>query len=234
MDRSRLILLLIPVFLFASAAAQPISGRLDSLRVYVLDQANVNAAFTNTVSQARVTRAINRACAKVSYDFPAVEKLDTIYLVDSTDGVALNTDFIRARSAYQVRYGDNEAVASWGVPMTPVNPDSIPMKDVTGDENRPRPNDKTSFRYFWTYADRFFTQPQWSATTDSIRVVVSYYAVANRLDAASDTTLIQPEYREKVILYAVSLVKMLQGLYDESQIYLNRYYAGIRGQGEDK
>ena len=220
----------ISLLLVASANAQ-MSGRLDSLRAYTLDQANVSASYTSTVSQVRVTRAINAACAMVARDFPAIEKLDTIYLVDSVNGVALNSDFSRVRTAYQWYSDSTAAVASYIVPMMPVEPDSIPGLDPTKDENIVDPTDPTAIRHYWTFGNRFFTQPAWGTTDDSLKIIVSYYADANYLNAVSDTTLIQPEYRPYIVTYAVVLLKRLQGLFAEAAEYEKAYYVGVRGQG---
>lgn len=216
--------------LFAVSANAQLSGRLDSLRTYTLDQANVTSVYTNTVSQVRLTRAINRACNAVASDFPAIEKLDTIYLVDSTNGVALNSDFVRVAAAYQVHYDSTSALASWFIPMSPLTPDSIPGKDPTESENQGDPNNPAQFRDYWTFGNRFFTQPSWGTSDDSLMVVVSYYASANQLTVASDTTLIQPEYRNYIITYAVMLIKRMQGLFAEATEYEKAYYVGVRGQ----
>lgn len=199
-----------------------IGGRRDSLRTMAFEQALVPDEGNRRIDTSYGNRVINRAIQQVCYDFPAMEKLDTIVSVQAQIEYTLNTDFLRLKTIFKLTTFQNlKIIYSLSTP---------PVEDwfeIKGGEigGQPDPNEKSEPRYAWTFADNLYLYPT-PQRADSF--VVAYYAMDVQL-GNNDTTKVLPEYREAIVTYAASLICYRRGDFVRAEFYRNLYNQKLQG-----
>ena len=78
---------------------------LDSLRVAVMREQGLPDSGSTGVTVAKVNFKINRAIGQVSWDFPAVEKIDTITYTAGGDEYAFSSDFVQLAQVFKFAEG---------------------------------------------------------------------------------------------------------------------------------
>ena len=205
------------VLLLLLLASPVMADGLDSLsdlQAAVYDVMNIPSTGTALIDSLVTRRAINRGVTQVSYDFPAVEKLDTIITVDATRYYALNSDFVKLHSCIRL-VGDSV--------MLPLQyPPVSALYELAGGIEGAQ-QDYTNMaipRYSWVFNDliSFYPPPDRADT-----FIVSYYAEGTQLLAADSTTDIRAAFRGAVIDWACHLLSMRKGQFDEAGAYLQIY-----------
>ena len=204
------------VLLLLLMASPVMAGGLDSLsdlQTAVYDVMNIPSTGTALIDSLVARRAINLGVTQVSYDFPAVEKLDTIITADGTRYYALNTDFVKLHSCVRL-VGDSV--------MLPLEyPPVSTLFQLGGPQGAYQDyNDITKPRYSWVFNDliSFYPPPDKADT-----FIVSYYAEGTQLLAADSTTDIKAAYRGAVVDFACHLLSMRKGQFNEASAYLQIY-----------
>ncbi|MDF1546097.1 MAG: hypothetical protein P1R58_13470 [bacterium] len=207
----------------------PISPRLDSLRATVLLQLRAASTGTRYLTEAVVNTAVNRGLAATCTRFPALEKFDTVTITKTIEGGALPSDFVRILYAWRI-IGTDKRLA-----LTYMEPDSFRVTMKSEGLYEQKKNDDLSPEYYYTYGRKLMQQPKWSKDeTDS--VLVQYLAVDAQLASDADTTIILPEYLEKVIHYACAILAAGRNNFNESQFFMQMFEYGrpITREGELK
>ena len=205
------------VLLLLLMASPVVADGLDSLsdlQTAVYDVMNIPSTGTALIDSLVARRAINLGVTQVSYDFPAVEKLDTIITADGTRYYALNTDFVKLHSCVRL-VGDSV--------MLPLQyPPVSALYEIAGGLKGAQQNytDIAIPRYSWVFNDliSFYPPPDKVDT-----FIVSYYAEGTQLLAADSTTDIKAAYRGAVVDFACHLLSMRKGQFNEASAYLQIY-----------
>ena len=205
------------VLLLLLMASPVVADGLDSLsdlQTAVYDVMNIPSTGTALIDSLVARRAINLGVTQVSYDFPAVEKLDTIITADGTRYYALNTDFVKLHSCMRL-VGDSV--------MLPLQyPPVSALFEIAGGLKGAQQNytDIAIPRYSWVFNDliSFYPPPDKVDT-----FIVSYYAEGTQLLAADSTTDIKAAYRGAVVDFACHLLSMRKGQFNEASAYLQIY-----------
>ena len=205
------------VLLLLLMASPVVADGLDSLsdlQTAVYDVMNIPSTGTALIDSLVARRAINLGVTQVSYDFPAVEKLDTIITADGTRYYALNTDFVKLHSCIRL-VGDSV--------MLPLQyPPVSALYEIAGGLKGAQQNytDIAIPRYSWVFNDliSFYPPPDKVDT-----FIVSYYAEGTQLLAADSTTDIKAAYRGAVVDFACHLLSMRKGQFNEASAYLQIY-----------
>lgn len=199
---------------------------LSELRVAVLNQMEHSTSGTALLTTAIIDEAVNRAQLKVASDFPAVEKLDTIWIgAGSTmKFYALNDDFLKLNWTFKYR-GDTMLAIEYAPPQTLYQRDAGRTANVSQPDNvsyprycfisRSEHNGKISPKLF------FFPMASMTATVDTI--LISYYSLSNELVDDNDSTEIAPEYRDPLVYWACSIASFRIGKLDLGTAFLNVY-----------
>lgn len=212
--------------LSVGAADAPISPRQDSLQAFALYNINVDGGLNNQISAANVHWAVNRAQAKVATDLESITK-DTVVSLASTPAIQLPADCGRVESVFRKIYlEDIDDTVLY--PIKIIDADSL---QSMGFEQYSHDKSKwNSINYCVQHGQSLIFFPQYRADKYGSEVFLTYYATGDRLAAASDTTLIQPQHREAIILYTTFLLYSQLELYAQSSFWLSLYAAEI----EDK
>jgi hypothetical protein len=152
---------------------------------------------------------VNYAIQRVSIDFPAVEKLDTLVLRDTTEGAALPSDLSELKWA-QIIIGDTL--------RRPL--EFVPVDSLYARRNVNEP------RFYYTQADRLFTWKAFNAQMfdqDTLMVLIAYYAIDPGLAADSLTTNIAEDYRDALIDFICYRLELMRYRFEAAAIYAARY-----------
>lgn len=211
------------LFLFLFLLILPISGysqisnRLDSLRIEVLFYLNLNAV-TNSVTAAKLTRAINHAIVADCKRYPALYKLDTVIVPKTVEGAALNSDFSRPAQLFKM-IGD-----SIRIPLQFISWDSVKAKFPAYKDNVHNPSDTMSPAHFWTGGQKLFLHPKYlESTSDADSFIVHYYAIDQKLSDDTNTVSITQDYRLPLIYYAAAEIWSIRGRDDKFAHYMGLF-----------
>lgn len=205
MKRLILFLILCPVLVLGQTSA-----RRDSLRITSCNLVGLPTAGTAAVTTAMMNNAINYAIQQVSADFPAVEKLDTLILRDTVNGVALPSDLNEIRWCAFVR-GDTVT------PLEYVSEDSLFSK-----RNVSQPRFYYSHGgYLRTWAR--FRDDMFETDQDTLILLLAYYAIDSGLASDTATTAIGEPYRGALLDYICYQLEMMRYRYQTAAFYAARY-----------
>lgn len=208
--------ILILLLLAGSVMAQhPISPRLDSMRIAVLEQLNMKNTGTPRITLNDVTRAINFAQVEVAQDFPAYPQLDTIMLSRSNEGGALPSNFDRLYSVFK-----KADTARFPMRIVPV--DSLPLIFTELAANYQEKKNLLSPRLCWSFKGRLFVHPP-VMTTQPDTFVVHYYGLPPRLSAVTDSCRVEAKYLFKVINYAGAIISTTRESW-QAATWLSQWY----------
>lgn len=202
------------------AVNAPLTTRSD-IRTAVLNQMEHATAGTAILSTTVVNEVINRAQLKVAYDFPAVEKLDTVTLNSvATPMYALPNDFLKLNFAIKV-LGDTIMAIEYVPPQTLYNREGGRTANISDNSqfSYPRYCFISKITNGGNVLPRIWFFPQ-AKSVGSPDVIVSYFAVPEELNADTDTTEIAYEYREALVYWACSALAFRIGRHDMGMVYL--------------
>lgn len=205
----------------ASAQVQPVSPRLDSMRVAVFRMLNMNTSGDRGTTEADATLAINLAQFRVSKDFPAVKKYDTVYIGADSAGGTLPSDYDRMEEVVRV-HADSVRI---GMTILDVRELDTKFPDVQDNiYQKSGAVDYKSPRGVYMYGGKINLHPKFHGIGDStIALEVMYYALADRLVAASDSCVIEGDYISDVLFYAASLLSVDRLDYEAAAHWLSMY-----------
>lgn len=211
---------LFAILLISSPVFGAMSGRLDSLKIAVNVQSGLASTGNDRYSSAVLTHIINRATQRVSTDFPAVEKKDTIVTVIEQKNYAANSDFVAIQSCFKW-VTDSVAVPLEYKPVDEWFKNLGALKGAdnltdNGGEILENPRYVMEHKKYLT----FYPQPFGGDTIE-----VNYYAFDGYLTNATDSTAINPEYREAVVFYACYLMALATKQWPESVEFARQYNA---------
>lgn len=206
------VILLLLVLLCGIANAQEVPARRDSIRLAVYNRLNLASTGSDVATTARVNEAINAAISQICRQYPAVEKIDTVVLYSIIEGAALNSDYLRGHWAFR-KAGDSARYAMQYKPMdslfSAMGGDAISQGQKLGDPLSPR--------YWYSFADRFFTYPFVQANfTSPDSFIVMYYADGQPLTSDVSRTDIQKEYRDALIYLTCAKVSEIRKQFEEA------------------
>jgi hypothetical protein len=192
----------------------PLSARRDSLRYSAYEELPLVTTGSDLLTTSRVNRQINMSLAAICRQYPAYEKVDTVICARAVEGGALNADFLRGTMVFRM-VGD-----SMRVPLLPLDLDSIkPLsQEVTKNlQDIDRENDPNQW---YTRGYRLYTHPKVRKdSTEADTFIVHYEAMAPRLSADSDTTVIDKNFLEALVYHTVAKLWMLRHRADLAQAY---------------
>lgn len=219
-------------FLAASLSAET-SPQLDSIRFAAYNQIGVPSGGTTRVTDAIANVIINHGIQKVTTDFPAVEKLDTITIKGDEEGGALASDFV-AIDWCQLMIGD-----TLRIPLEYKPEDSLFLKRPTQDDSKGQVDDVTDPRYYYTKAGRLMAFPKVIASSDitsgdSALFLIGYYAVGDPLSSGTDSTNIDEEYRDELLNWVCYRLEKLRYRWISADTYKADYDAEVKRAGFKK
>lgn len=209
-----LLLLLLPSLV--TAQTSPVSKRLDSLQIAVLQQLNIVPTGTRGITLAMVATLINRAYSQVCADFPAIEKTATVTVASTAEGGTLPTDFQRLHKAFRTR-GD-----SLRIPLKVISIDSLEIVTQTFKDNIQKAG-SLSPRFCYTFGQLLRFNPKYKTSTEVDTLFILYYAMGSKLDSIADTLECAPKYIEKVIWYATASVAKIENRFQDAAIFMRLY-----------
>lgn len=207
------------IVLLAVGVMGETSPQLDSIRIMAFNQIGVPTSGTNRVTAAKANAIINYGIQEVSTDFPAVGKLDTITIGSVSEGGALASDFVAIKWC-QLMIDD-----TLRIPLEYKTEDSFFVERPTEEGAKSEPDDILSPRYYYTHAGKLLTWPKFVAGDigDSALVLISYYAIGDRLDSATDSTNILPQFRNELLDWVCYRLEYLQYRYAAGDRYFGKY-----------
>lgn len=207
------------VFVFSQA----VDRDLASLRAMVRHQLATEGRATGLLTNTTVDYAINRAIAQVCTKYPALAKLDTVFVTQDSMGVGLNTDFDRIIGVKRFAAEENpDQPDQVVVALTYKHPDSLPKDMGTEQAGKEKDDYLHSIKYFYTVGNRLMLWPKTSSlVADSF--LVEYYAQDEMLVDSTDSTLIYYRYIEKVINHACMSLSGTRKDYGDAYFYWNLY-----------
>ncbi len=185
-------ILLMFMLCMSSAQAEDIQGQSN---IIILSDLVTNvyyevAGFVSIASAHRfadstmVINRINSACEKCVNRFPAIQRDTTIAITSGTQSYALPSDFKRVRYASAIFKG-----TGLEVDMKPAKQDGFGANE-----------DATGAPAYYRVHNRNIQVSPVNNTSDT--VIVHYIANSNVLSATTDTSNIDKEYKEYVVLMA--------------------------------
>lgn len=219
MDRymAQLNVLIVAVVLLAASASAQIPHSLDSLELYVLEGLSLPSTGGNNTTLAKVRHSLGRANHQVSEDFPAIEKLDTLFVYKDSIGARLPADLRSIVAAYRI------IGVTKRIPLAPRTPAEIIVEQGTTPAATHDETSDFSPRYYKTHGDWFKTYPKWSRD-DSMAVELEYLANDEwMVDGTTDSVLTESTYRNAIIVWALADLWAQRGRLDKSKFYLEWY-----------
>lgn len=228
MGVSRLVIVFL--CLLAVGVGAETNPQLDSIRVAAYNQIGVPVAGSDRVTDAITNAIINYGIQRVSTDFPAVEKLDTITMDTVSEGSALASDFV-AISWCQLMIDATQRIA-----LEFRLPDSLFEKRPSDSSSRSSSDDRTTPRYYYTHARQLMVYPKFVVGDigDTALFLVSYYAVGDALTAESDSTNIHSEYRDELLNWVCYRLEKLRYRYASAATYKTDYDSEVKRTGFKK
>ena len=225
--------LLIALCLLSVTVSAETSPQLDSIRIAAYNQIGVPAAGTLRITGAIANAIINYGIQKVSTDFPAVEKLDTIVIDTVSEGGALSSDFVRIRWAQLMQGFDQR------IPLEYLVEDSLFLIKPSDEQTKAKADNLTDSRYYYTMAGKLLIWPKMvigdvMADGDSALVLIGYYAVGDALSSGTDSTNIPSEYRDELIAWVCHRLEALRYRYNASAFWKAQYDAAVKQTGFKK
>lgn len=219
------------LLLLVTSAFAGVSPRLDSLRVKTFRQIDVPDGGTQKITAAVGNDAVNLAITWVCANGPAIERFDTVWVTSSVVGSALNSDFNRVAAAELIWTDTTSAgvFRTLRLPLYPIPQDSLHKWLSTKEAVQPtEPKNPLTWRYYRTYADRFLIYPVWSRS-DSMQVIVQYYANDTLLQANASQTSVREKFLDAVIEYAAFKLQRKRNNLEDAVQSLNvaRMYLGM-------
>lgn len=196
--------------------------QLDSLIKYT------ELAFSYNAPDSIVAMCVNRAIQEVCDQLPALGKLDTIRVKADSTGVAMNSDFNRAR--YIARM---EGTSAWR-PLAGRSTDTLwPIYNGKVDSAKMDALNTNEPKYWYIHGTRLFMYPKFNRGTSTDSFVVHYYANDAQLmdtTGSTDSTLIEDKYRPAVVTLAQYYLANYLGRFGEAAEAMRRYneMLGIR------
>ena len=219
------------LLLCVTSAVAGVSPRLDSLRVKAFRQVDLpddgSPKITNAIGNDAVNLAITWVCANA----PAIERLDTTWVSSSVIGASLNDDF-NPIGAAEMMWTDTTSKGIYRtirLPLYPIPADSLHKWLATTESVQPTDTkNPLTWRYYRTFADRFLIYPPWTRS-DSVQVIVQYYANDTLLQADSSETSVREKFLDAVIEYAAFKLQRKRNNLDDAMQSLNvaRMYLGM-------
>jgi len=191
----RLKILILVLLLCSPVAAQQygLSDRLDSLRAYVYDGANLSSSGSRAWDSTRVNRVINKKIQKVCAEYDAIGKLDTVTVSTDSTGVGLNSDFLRLKNVFYMSGTD------YWIPIKVVpDSDSLRGQNPGGKDNIADPSTPEDIKTCRVHGDRLLFHPKWTSD-NSGSYLVEYWACDSLLNANASVTQVHQEYRQLII-----------------------------------
>lgn len=218
-------LFLFIMLLASTACSQTISRtytenpRLDSLQAAVYAQLNIKAGGSRKITDVVVTRAINRAIIATCTDYPALELTDTVLVGRSDTLGTLPAKFDRFRTVFRLR-GDTLMI-----PLLVINPDSLQNYKKDLKSYRHQKANPLSPDLCWTHGIKLRLYPKFvGKTSTSIDTMqITFFGIDAGLSNDSDTTIVDPRYINKIILYACGEVSATRQNFDDAGYYFRRY-----------
>ena len=182
------ILILTPV---VSAQQYGLSGRLDSLRVYIQDRANLSIN-SRADPPAELNRLINKNIQELCTEIDAIWKIDTLSVTKDSTGAALADDFLRLKN---VLFMTEDSL--W-IPLKIVSSgDSLAVMFSTDHQANPSKSD-TDVKTCRVHANRLLFHPKWSSKTTG-QYFVEYWAMDSLLNADASVTQVRAPFRQLII-----------------------------------
>lgn len=204
-----ILILLLPVM-----ALGQMPNDIDSLSLILTERMTMASTGTGFVTPAKLLHELNIGIQNVCEDFPAIERIDTLYYAADSDGVGLASDFDRLFTA-------NRFIDGIIYPLTIIPPELEAEHIKTEGETEIKMDDFTSPKYCYSYTGRFFLTPKFTRpTVDTI--IIKYYAKDLWL-SSGDTTVVKNKYLELIIFYAMSNLWADRGRFTRADYYTNRY-----------
>lgn len=224
--------LVLCILLFAAASAHAgASARLDSLRIKAFRQCDIPDAGTQKITAPVGNDAVNLAITWVCAFGPAIERFDTVWITSSIVGASLNADFDRVSIA-ELIWTDTTSDGVLGtirVPLHWLPEDSIGIYlSSKGDIQPVDSKNPMTWKWFRTFGQRFLLYPHWSRT-DSVQVLVQYYAQDSVLQSNASQTGVRQKFLDAVIEYAAFKLARKRENLDNAVQSLNvaRMYYGL-------
>lgn len=194
--------------LHATAFAQGAIDRdLASLRKVVKYQLSTKGRATGALTDSTVDYALNRASVQTCTRYPAIEKLDTLYLTRDSMGLGMAADFDRIKA---VKKFAGDTVMS----IVYKHPDSLP-KEMGTWKIAKEPGD---LRYFYTTGQRLMIWPK-STNYETDSILVEYYAQDAMLSSVTDSTAIHTKYIDKLVEYACMILSGTRHQWQDAAFY---------------
>ena len=215
----RLITIILFMLLPMSLSAQSYNSmRLDSLREYAFNKLSIPSSGTQKITTAKANRVINEAIAKVCDDFDAIGRVDTLSVGVDSDGVALPSNFLRARKIFKLIDDTTK------IPLGYFTDDEIENIYNSEEKNTYTETDNMQPRHFYTHNGRFFLHPRnLKPSTDLDEFIVEYWAVDTVLNADASVTGIDKEYRDELLDLICGELSIMRDDYTKGEWYLARY-----------
>ena len=196
------------LILLAVTADAQFSPRLDSMRLYVTERAELPFAGRTDLDSAQIIRQIVLSTYKVCTSGPAYEKTATVTVDSASEGGALPTDFYALKEALMVVENDD---GIFRLPLIDMSADSLFMKRPTMLQNLMDLADLFSIRYYRVHAQTLFLHPKWYRG-DTAEVFIEYYAIDTTHLITGDSTIkVGAEFRLPIIYHAVSELWDMRG-----------------------
>ena len=223
MDFRKLITTAVLLLLFAAGGAHsqlsPLSKTLDSLQVYVPMMAGVPVAGSRLITPALVKFYINMAYNEVCSTWPAVERIDTVFIARGLEGALLPTDFRDMLGVY--REGDT----TWRAPLTFISHDSVAQVLKTARDVVIQDINNIMVPAFYTIQERrLILHPKYIKEV-SQDYIIHYIGMGTTLVNGADTLEVQPIYIPKVYQRAAAYLASMR-LDDFLGSFFIRMYEG--------
>ncbi len=213
------LLLMMGLCLLAVSAIAETSPQLDSIRIAAFNQLGIPIAGTDRMTAAKANAIINYGIQEVTTNFPAVEKLDTITLDSASEGGALASDFVAIKGC-QLMSGDTMRIA-----LEFKVEDSFLVVRPDPANNKTEPDDVGGGPYYRTHAGQLMVWPKFRRGDigDTALFLISYYAVGDRLDAETDSTNIDEQFRDELLDWVCYRLEYLRYRYNSGDKFLGKY-----------
>lgn len=217
------------IFLFIpSLLSAQIPALMDSLKFYLCNQyINIDTTGTALLSKQDLFHFINFGIQQTCEDFPAIEKLDTLYVYSDSEGVSLPSDFLRIEAAFRM------VDSTIRVPFAITTVKEILIEQATGESVKQSKASIFSPNNAHVFKQRLMFTPKY-VRDDSLNILLYYYARDTWKIHKDSSTQIISKYREKILLYAAAQIWMLRGRPDKAALYQALYAVGLNPTREEE
>lgn len=222
----RRIWLVVTILLLAVSTNAQFSPKLDSLRTYVTDRAELPFAGTTAQDTAKIIRQIVISTYKVCTSAPAYEKTATVTVDSASEGGALPGDYFAMKQAFLL-LGDT----LW-LPLTDMNADSLFLNRPTMLQNLMDLADLFSIRFYRVHAETLFLHPKWYRH-DTAQVFIEYYAIDTTHMIHGDSAIkVRSQFILPIIYHAVSELWDARANSFQAEKWMVKYEKEIAGKND--